>query len=201
MSLLNFSDIPGLAEAVNAEQVNRELAFLPMPPPICGVPVRHMNARHHIILMGCGNRCLAGGRVLPEDVAFFLWVLSPQYTTQPGFREAFIAESVRPLDFPSVVLDISTYLDRVFQDWPAPPTDGAQRKQYTAPVASIVDILATEYGWSDEAILEMPLARIFQYLRRITMRHNPRALMFNPSERVLSRYMQQRQAAANGGSN
>lgn len=199
MSLLNLSEIPGFAEAANAEQVNRELAFLPMPPPICGVPVRHMNARHHIIISGCGNRFLCGGRIQAEDVAFFLWVLSPQYTTEPGFREAFIAETVRPLDFSAVVKDINAYLDRVFQDWPA--SDGVERKLYTAPVASLVDHLASEYGWSDEAILEMPLARIFQYMRRITLRHNPRALMFNPSESVLGRYMQERQAAAQGGAN
>lgn len=188
MSLLDYSQIPGFAEAANTEQANRELAFLPMPPPISGVAVRHMNPRHHILLAGCGNRFICGGRPLSEDVAMFLWFLSPDYSTEPGRREVFIAEKVRQLDFTSVVIDIHVYLARVYQDWPQ--SNDAGRKEYTAPVAALVDWLASEYGWSDEAILEMPLARIFQYTRRIILRHNPRAVMFNASDRKVSEFLQ-----------
>ncbi len=184
MSLLDFTQIPGFAEAANEEQANRELAFQPMPPPISGVVVRHMNARHHILLSGCRNRFVCGGRPRPEDVAMFLWFLSPEYSTEPGMREAFVAETVRALDWESVVLDCYRYLARVYQDWPAHENSGPQ-KMYMAPVVWIVDLLASEYGWTDEAILEMPLARIWQYVRRITLRKSPKAPMFNPSDRLV----------------
>jgi hypothetical protein len=190
MSLL---DIPEYRAAVNAETVARELAFMPGPLPICGVPIRHMNARHHILLAWCGNAFVTGARPQSEDVAFFLWALSPDYTTEPGFREAFIAEKVRGLDFVQAVVAIYRYLDGVWLDWPA--GDRGERKHYTAPVASLVDLLATEYGWRDEDILEMPLHRIFQYLRRIAQRRNPKTPQFNASDRVLSAHLMGRSGA------
>ena len=193
MSLLDFSQVPGYAEAANREQVNRDMAFMPAPLPVCGVAVRHMNARHHIMLCGCRNRFITGGSIRPEDVAMWLWFLSPGYTTEAGFREAFIAEKVRPLDFAEVSRAIIEYREQVYQDWPA--SDGLARKLYVAPVATMVDLLAHEYGWSDESILEMPLARIFQYVRRINMRRDPGAVMFNPSDRLMSEYLMARMAA------
>lgn len=186
MSLL--TDIPGYAEAVNAEQANRELAFLPTPPPICGVPVRHLNARHHILLAGCGNRFVCGGgRPSEADALFLLWVISPEYSMDRSKRDAWMAGRLKEWDFYQVASEIFKYLERVWQDWPR--ADGVQRKGYTASVAGLVDVLASEYGWSDEAILELPLARVFQYVRRIIMRHNPKAIMFNQSDRLLTDHL------------
>lgn len=196
MSSLDFSGNPEYAEAASREQVNRDLAFLPEAPAICGIRVRHMTPRHHILLSGCRNRFVVGGHPQPEDVAMFLWFVSPEYTTVPGFREVFVNTKVRPLDFYEAARAIYAYMERVWQDWPA--GDGATRKQYTAPVASTIDLLASEYGWSDEMILEMPLARIFQYIRRIEIRHNPKAMQFNASDRHLSEALMARIKNADG---
>lgn len=192
MSLLDYDQIPGFKEAVNREQVNRELAFLPAPMPILGVPIRHFNARHHMLLAGCGNRFICGGIPRPEDVAMFLWFLSPDYRTEPGYREPFVEKKIKDLDYREAVLAILKYLDAVFQDWGS--GGGGNEKQFTAPIAAFIDVLAFEYGWTDEAILEMPLARVFQFLRRIQMRKNPRALLFNRSERLVGEYLRNRMA-------
>jgi len=191
MSLLDYENIPGFKEAVNAEQVNREMAFFAAPMPILGVPIRHLNARQHMLLAGCGNRFICGGLPRPVDVAGFLWFLSPEYVPDNAKREEFIAKRVKRLDFKAAVIAIWNYREGVFQDW---HSEGGESKQFTAPVAAIVDILAHEYGWTDEAILEMPLARIFQYLRRIQLRHNPKAMLFNRSERLIGEYLRNRMA-------
>lgn len=188
MSLLDYNQIPGYRAAVNEEQANRELAFLPEPLPISGVPVRHMNARHWIRLTGCGNYFMAGGRPRTEDVAMMLWFLSPAYSVVPGAREKFIKETVAKLPFLPTVREIYAMLERTFQDCPSGNNSG-HAKQYTAPIASIVDLFASEYGWTDEHTLEMPLARMFQMMRRIEMRLNPKAPQFNRSERHVSAWL------------
>lgn len=188
MSLLDYNTIPGYAAAANEEAVNRELAFLPVPVPICGIPIRHYNARHHMLLCGCGNRFVVGGKMRPEDVAMFLWFLSPEYSTDAKARAAFVKKRVNPLEYGEAVAAICRYVDSVFQD-ALSGTTGGGGKQFFASIAGIVDLLASEYGWADEAILEMPLARIFQYTRRITQRHNPKAMLFNRSERHVSEWL------------
>lgn len=191
MSLLQFEEIPGYAEEVNKEQANREQAFLAVTAPICGVPIQHMSVRHWMQLIGCKNRFIRGERPEPSDVAMFLWFLSPDYSTDADARTKFIAERVRPLEFMDVTREIYAYLNRVFQD--IPQGDGSsQGKNYTAAVASIVDILASEYGWTDEHILTLPLARVFQYLRRIEKRRDPKAMQFNRSERLISDWLRNR---------
>lgn len=193
-SLINYSEIPGYLEAVNREQTVRELAFLPVPLPICGVPIRHMNMRHYMLLQGCGNRFVCGGRPGPADVLGFLWFLSPEYSTQAGAREKFAKDYAKAWRsrFSELCGGIVEYLDGVFQDSPA--SDGTKSKSFTAAAAGMVDTLASQYGWRDEDILEMPIARIFQYYKRIEARLNPKKPQFNRSDAVISKWLRDRVA-------
>lgn len=198
MSLLNYAEIPGYAEAVREEQHNRDIAFLVSPAPICGVPIVHLSLRHWSMLIGCKNRFIHGDRPEAGDVAMFLWFLSPDYVAgDNAARDKFVSERVRPLEFGAVVREVYAYLARVFQDIPnSNSKGGGDSKSYTAPVASMVDLLAHEYGWTDETILTLPLARLFQYMRRIEKRNDPKAMQFNRSEQFVSRWLQERTAPA-----
>lgn len=193
-SLINYSEIPGYLEAVNREQTVRELAFLPVQLPICGVPIRHMNIRHYMLLQGCGNRFVCGGRPGPADVLGFLWFLSPEYSTADGAREAFAKKHANAWRKRAADLcaGIAEYAESVFQDSPA--SEGATGKSFTAAAAGMVDTLASQYGWRDEDILEMPLARIFQYYKRIEARLNPKKPQFNRSDSVISHWLRDRSA-------
>ena len=191
MSLLDFNSIPGFREAVNEETQNRELAFFSSPLPVAGVSVRHYSARHHLLLIGCDNHFLTGGIIRSEDIAMFLWFVSPEYVAgNQKLRSRFIRRNVRGLPYAETKRAIETYLS--LQDWPASTPGGKKHRDHVASVAFIVDRLALEYGWSDEMILEMPLARVFQYLRIMTMRADPKALMFSPSDRLISKHLQAR---------
>ncbi len=185
MSLLDH--IPGYAEAVNREQLERAFAFMPEPMPICGVRVRHMTARHQFILEQCANRFVCGGVARPIDVAFFLWVLSPEYCHDERKRDAFIREkcaaavSVEWLG--EATRTIRERVQGTFADWPG--GGGGENKQYVAMAAYIVDLFATEYGWSAETVMEAPLAMLAQLMRRIQMRKNPKIPLFNRSDAIL----------------
>ena len=42
-----------------------------------------------------------------------------------------------------------------------------------------VDAVASEYGWNEEDILNIPFKRLTQYIRAIQLRNNPKAILFN----------------------
>lgn len=196
MPTLPFADHPEYVAAVNRETQNRELAFLPEPPPLCGIRIRHMNCRHLILLTGCGNKFITGGHVSYIDVAQFVWFLSADYCVTPGARELFIATHVAKADLLKLTEACSAYVSVVWQD--APPGPGnAVEKRYVADVTYLVDRLAREYRWTDEHILEMPLARAFQYLRMIRKRTEQMPILFNPSDKVIGDIIAKRNRSTN----
>lgn len=196
MSLLDPTSIPGYAEARHKEQAARDLAFLNLPIPLCGVPVWQMTPRHMLILQRVGNRFIAGGIPRPEDVAGFIWTVSTQY--RPG-DNATRAEVVAKIALPygDAVLAVRDYVDSAFMDAPANSGGG---KLYTSALVFLVHSLALSYGWDDEAIMGKPLARLWQYVRHLQTVNNPRAPQFNPSDRVIGEWLRgvnERNGAAN----
>jgi len=61
----------------------------------------------------------------------------------------------------------------------------------------MVDSLAVEYGWSESAILNLPIKRVFQYQRRIALRRQPTATLFNASDRVRGKWLEELNRGAN----
>jgi len=47
---------------------------------------------------------------------------------------------------------------------------GSEKAPCTSYIADIIDVLASEYGWSDELIMDLPWARLLQYIRAIEQR-------------------------------
>lgn len=186
MNLFDPHTIPGYTEARDAEQANRDLAFLGMPIPLCGVIVRQFNLNHLILLGNCGNAFITHDKApQPEDVAQFLWIVSKDYGTDPKARTKFV-KGLRKLKYLKSVEEIREYLNGAFQD---APQGGSAGKQYTADCAWIVEIMAHEYGWDDESIMQKPIARLFQYLRLIHKRNDPKALLFNRSEQIVTKHL------------
>lgn len=194
MASLPFAEVPGYAAAINRETQNRELAFLPAPPPILGVPIRHMNCRHLIMLTGCANKFIVGGHPSYIDAAMLLWFLSPDYCPTPGARELFVATNVAKQDLGQLIEACSAYVGIVWQDAPAGTSSAVASKRYVADIASLVDRIALEYKWTDEHILNLPLARAFQYLRLMQRRADPCMILFNPSDKVLGDHLSARVA-------
>jgi hypothetical protein len=61
-------------------------------------------------------------------------------------------------------------------------------------VASVVDLLASEYGWNEKKILRIPLPRLFRYVAQINYRKGGSKVMFSSeADRLRQEFM----AAAN----
>lgn len=186
VNLFDPHQIPGYTEACEKEQANRDLAFLDLPIPLCGIVARQFCLKHLVLLGNCGNGFLTNkGQPQPEDIAQFLWIVSAEYSLDAKKRTKFVRK-LGGLKFLQAIADIEEYLARAFQD---SPQGGSGGKQYTADCAWLVEIMAHEYGWDDETIMQKPIARLFQYLRLINKRYNPKALLFNRSESIVTNHL------------
>lgn len=193
MSFIDPDAIPGYRAAVIAEQTDRDLALLETIP-ICGLPCRQISLRVWMILNQCGNAFIVGGRpATPEEVAVFLWFLSPSYCLSEKERQKFVKRKVLPLfragKLAWCVAEICVHLRRAFRDAPG---GGGNRKEYVNPCAAVIDSIASEYGWTADYIMALPIAALFLYQRAARMRHNPKAVMFNESDEFLSLHLRQR---------
>ena len=173
--------IPGYADALAREEEARELAFLDVPQDLLGVAVVPLTLRRVRALTAAGSPFFGGGAPTAGDVAVFLWALSPEY--QPADAEgrvrftAELAASGVLADLAGAALAIGDFLDWTWNDAPcAGPSRGSvQSENLTSFEANYVDTIASVYHWSEAQILDCPLPRLFQYLRRIALRTDPKA--------------------------
>lgn len=178
--------IPGLREAVECERRVRVTSFLDLPRKLCGVPVRQMTLMDLVRLDAIQSPFVCGGTVSVDDIANFLWLLSPEFSANRLAHRWFYLRNLRRLDYESTVKAISGFIDDAMQDvTPA----GLASKAYCSFAAHIVGLLASQYGWSESDILNLPLKRSLQYRNEILLRNDRNAVLFNPSDRLTGRYL------------
>ena len=167
-----------ILDAVAREKSLRDAAWLDLPARICGMEFRQMTVRHYLVLDGVDSPFVRGGIPTPEQLAQFLWIVSPSFTPDEGEALRFTKE-IGKLPFTQAVQESLAYVEQTFLDAP----QGAKRDDgspdYFSWLSSIVDALGSEYGWKPFEIMEMPLRQVFQLLRVIRRRHDPKAVLFN----------------------
>ncbi len=172
--------------AVERETESRTLAFAGALEMVCGVPVRPITLQDVIVLDGAKSPFICGGIPTAEDIILFLWLQSPDYS-KSRWRLKRFARKHRRLDYGDSCKAIFSIVDEAFMD--APKGGGPEQLPYYAWPAALVDMFASEYGWSEEAILKSPIKRLFQYRKAIIKRENPKAVLWNPSMEIRSRWL------------
>lgn len=164
-------------EAVEAESTARNFAFLDVAEGVNGVAVRPMTLNDVMVLDGIRSPFMVGGRTpTPHDLVVFLWLQSPNYT--PGkFALWRFSRRCRELNYSDTCKAVVEYLDAAFMDSPGGRRGG---ESYYSFAAGIVDALASQYGWPEKEILNLPLKRIWQYLNCVKARLSPKPVLFNP---------------------
>ncbi len=174
-----LEDIPGYREEIekarSLEAELRERAFLGVRREVCGVDVCDITPRRLSYLLAVDCAFISGGRISPEDVALFLWVLSPKFKPGSKWRRWLFVRGLRSLPFERCVREICEFVDDQFMDSPS----GGGGEAYVSFQASLVNVVASEYGWSERAVMDCPIPRLYQYLRAIQRNHDPRAILFN----------------------
>lgn len=192
MSLITGQEIPGYQEALEREKSLRNLAMDGQDVPLLGRIVQQFTLRHMVRLGGCNSPFIIGGPVDLADVAMFLWFISPDYSLDKTAREAFFKEAVR-LDFEAARLEIKRYLDDAFWDNDSGSAASGVPvlvKSYYSYAARLVSLFGERFGWDDDAVMDKPVARLFQYERVIQKRLG--LPISNRTDGFLSKWMAER---------
>lgn len=169
--------IPGLREAIEREQHIRDTSFLELPEAVCGFDVHPLNLSHVLQLGAIGSPFMRGGHPLPVDVGAFMVIVGDW----KGFERWRNLRKLGRVSFRESVEAVDAFVKESFQDSPA--ESGVETVSYYSFAASIVDVFAREYGWTEREILSAPVKRLFQYLKAIA-RRNGETTLFNPSDKV-----------------
>jgi len=110
-----------------------------------------------------------------DDLRFpvlrFLWIVSPDFDPDPDKAMGFIRKhgKLDPTPYPDL---IRQYLDDAFAYAPPKKASKSSTGQSVDKewFSSIIDTVASEYGWAERDILAIPIPRLFLYLRRIRIR-------------------------------
>ncbi len=200
-TFINFEAIPAVREAVEREQLIRDLAFSGLPDRLCDIPVARLTFRHWHWLTIMESPFLLGASLssntIRGHIAAYFWTLAPHRPLVPKntwlekrYKKRFLRQ-VGKIETRRALAGIHDHLSAVFQDAPPTTLNTEPRASYYSCAATIIHRLATAYGWTDEVILDLPLTRLFQYLKIIDLQSAVQArkkpLQFNPSDALKGR--------------
>lgn len=157
-----------IAEARELDRREIQLSLLSTPTLVdVGVVawVVPMTLNRLLILESIEHPFLTGSNAGREAVLNFLWIMSPEFV--PGDRKA-AKKFFRRFWFRKLKPDpLREYLAKEFEG--KGDQEGAPQEAW---VAQLVDVLAFEYGWSEAAIFDIPLKRIFRYADAMVARRS-----------------------------
>lgn len=193
--------IPGLNESLaiarHKQFITRENSLLNLPYDICGIKVRTMTILDYILLERSHSPFISRQEPTLEEIAFFLWALSPEfisYTGRTGWRgwlyflepvEAFFhgrkVKRMFGLNMPAssepAVVKSFEYIDTMFYD--SPPALASGQESCLGYLTGWFDAMQSEYHFSSEQVWSMGLPELFQRLNAIRQRNNPNVPQFN----------------------
>lgn len=174
-------------QSVINEQLIRDSSFLTDFEFIGNVKVKSLTPKLLNVLSVAKSPFVIGGQLDEAITLSFLALISYEKVTN---IDKFYKEVVVTNSMDKVLEDIGTYLDSSFQDTISGGESTEKHAPYYSGYAALVDMLAKEYGWTEEMIMNIPYKRLFQYLRVITKRNDPKAIFHNQSDKVKTEMLQ-----------
>jgi len=120
------------------------------------------------MLEGIESPLFKGGNINAEDLAVFLWVLSPKWKPCQKAREEFCKE-IRTVNIKEACQHIEKYLSATFAEADTGSED--KKKKYANFISYIVDMFGREYGWTIGEIMALPMRQIYQLSTAIGERY------------------------------
>jgi len=147
----------------------RVCSLLGVAEDCANLPTDPLTPRKMLLLEYASNAFMVGGEVKPADVVQFLWIVSPSYQANSAAATAF-AKKVGKLQFAKATISIKEWVELQLIDIPAGRPGGKISGRVW--LAQYVDLFASEYGWTDEKILDTPIQRLGQFKNEILARVN-----------------------------
>jgi len=153
--------IPGHAEAVASERIDRALAFLPLPESIFGIECVQLTPLKMEWLKAGSSPFVVGGIPSVAAVLQFLWIVNPAFCRDNEIRKTFIASHL-DIDYEYAINEIDAYLDRAFLDAP----DGDDGASYYSAAAGLIHAMQGEpFRWDYDRVMNTSFRIEFQLLK------------------------------------
>ena len=193
--------IDGWSDAVRRESRSRDHAYALPFDHIGEIRVRHMTVRDVSIFTALRNRMLSDpfpsveafqmNSIVIRDALEFVALIDYGYDIDN--RKRFARTKKRAGKMPVKLLhsEIKRYIDETFLDTYSTKKH-SKTDRYWSNTASVVDLFAGEYGWTEAETLDLPFRRALQYIRIISKRNNPKEPSNNPSDKLVFDYLAQK---------
>lgn len=219
---VDISDFPRqrVADAIAHERLVRDASFLCVNENIAGFEVRQLTVRHLVILQLSNSPFLSARTPSPSELVQFLWLLNPSYHPNNGagkrrfFRRCsglvprpapffnfglrksmWHRANAQTLELAAQVIDAArAYVVESFQDRPPRRQSAGARADYYSDACWYCAELASEFSWSENSIIEMPIKRVFQYVNWIRQHSDPKAILCNPSQKITAEWLAKKNA-------
>ena len=170
-----------IAQAAAFEKRLRLEAVIGVEQEIAGFSLRQITVRDLIHLEFTENRFARGEEPGLDDLLAFVLMLSNDRPLFAGRYARKVGKILR--DYAVVRLELVSYFNAAFNDMPAVPGSGAIKSSdgvdSSVSVMTLVDSIASNYGWSLGEILDMPFSTALQLLQRIIHRNSENYSMRN----------------------
>lgn len=215
--------VPGYADAVERQDLVRDVAFLGLPERVCGVTVSPLTIRQLSWLQLIRSPFIGCGVALPQtatprektkrltlDIAAFFKAIAPGrpnfMLVEPDQSLAKYLHAVGKLKLPAAVAGIREYVDEAFMDFPG-HKESSQESFYSLG-AALAHRLAHHYPGLDPnpmnypSAVDLPLKAAFQLLKLIKQQQaceaGKPAMLFNGlSDRAKTRWMNEQNKGDN----
>ena len=165
---------PRIAEARQSDAAAQDEAFLSLGQMIHDRPIVPLSVEKFLLLELTENHLIVEGDPRPEDVANFLWIMSPDFVPDPKKAKRALRR------FPTRKWVV--YLTAI-QEFLGKIAALSQGKKETSPkawVSGVVDMFASQYNWRVSEILSLPMAQLFQLAARMRQRLSQTNVTFSP---------------------
>lgn len=137
-----------------------------------------MTPMDFIQLNGIESPLLYGTDYTRKDVAKFLRLLSAEPIKSNWWANYKFGTRCRRIDLAKAKEAIDKYLEKTFFD--SPGSSAGAHVGFASWCAHLIDLIASEYGWSADIIMRCQFRVLDQLANCIKKRHDPDAITFNP---------------------
>ena len=170
-----------IAEAAAFEKRLRLEAIIGVEQEVACFTLRQVTVRDLLNLEFSENRLVTGDEPELDDLIAFVLMLSNDRPLFAGRYARKVGKILR--DYAVVRLELVSYFNAAFNDMPAVTGSGAIKSpdgfDSSVSVMTLVDSIASNYGWTLREILDMPLSTALQLLQRILHRNSEKYSMRN----------------------
>ena len=180
---------PKLDAAKEQDRKDSQEVFLNAPEKVGSIWLCPLSIKKYLMLDAISHPFISGGEIKEEDIYTFCWVLSVDFTERNPQAYKNFKKSLRMDNAEAFLIDVRIFFESElnFSD-----SDSKSNSPNSDWVGLIIDLLASEYSWSEDQILNLPVKRALTYTKHISHRKSGTVLGWQQNaDRVKAEFMEE----------